>query len=64
MRDKRRISLVLNQIERLWESAPDLRYVQLMSVLGDMYLEDNGIQMDIFYLEDDKLLKWLIGKTI
>lgn len=59
MRNKRRIALVLDQIERLWESSPDLRYFQLMDVLGTMYLLENDTFPDLFYLEDDKFLQWL-----
>ena len=59
MRNKRRIDLVLDQIERLWESSPDLRYFQLMDVLGTMYLLENDTFPDVFYLEDDKFLQWL-----
>jgi len=63
MRDKRRIALILDQIERLWESAPDLRYFQLMNALSDMYTEENDASLDLYYLEDDNFLEWLTNKT-
>ena len=62
MRDKRRIALILDEIERLWKSAPDIRYFQLISNLERMYEDEYEMKTDLFYLEDDDFLKWL--KTI
>lgn len=50
MRDPKRIPIVLEALQRLWESAPDLRFGQVISVLVDR-IEHN--KRDPFNIEDD-----------
>jgi len=52
MRDKKRISLVLKELERLWIENPDLRLCQLIANCFD--------KTDLYYIEDDVFLKCLI----
>jgi hypothetical protein len=49
MRNPERIPIVLAEIKRVWETSPDLRLGQLVSVLSK--------DKDIFYIEDDELIK-------
>lgn len=56
MRDPKRIPEVLNVLKIFWEKHPDLRFFQLLSIISD---ETN---MDLFYLEDEELMKILIQK--
>ena len=58
MRDKKRIPLVLKEIERIWEEFPDVRFNQLLDTLDWKYKAENDVK-DLFYLEDDKYLDWL-----
>lgn len=58
MRDKKRISIVLKEIERIWEESPDVRFNQLMDTLAYNYKKEKGVT-DLFYLEDDIYLDWL-----
>lgn len=58
MRDKKRIPLVLKEIERIWEESPDVRFNQLVDTLDWKYKAENDVK-DLFYLEDDKYLDWL-----
>lgn len=48
MRDIKRITIILKEIEKIWKSMPDLRLSQLL------------LNCDIFYhLEDDELMERL-----
>lgn len=58
MRDKKRIPLVLKEIERIWEEFPDVRFNQLLDTLDWKYKAENDVK-DLFYLEDEKYLDWL-----
>ena len=65
-RDFRRIEKVLWQVRDYWRGNPDLRFFQLLEVLkqqilrhkasGNNLYEPDG---DLFYFEDDELLKTL-----
>ena len=58
MRDKRRIPVVMELLEEEWKKYPDLRFGQFVY---SFYMENfNGI--DMFYVEDDAVLKLLIEK--
>lgn len=50
MRDPNRISIVLNQIEKIWRKHPDLRFCQLV------YIITQTGEQDSFYLEDEDFL--------
>lgn len=51
MRDSKRISKILERLEKIWEKYPDLRLGQLITnVVRDPTL---------YYLEDDELLEFL-----
>jgi hypothetical protein len=50
MRNKKRISKILNLIEIIWETHPDLRLGQLLSNVTLRKLEDN-----LFFYEDHDL---------
>ena len=49
MRDPNRMQPLLQEVIRLWRTAPDLRFMQLMQWVVEME--------DSFYLEDDVLLQ-------
>lgn len=51
MRNPNRIKPFLEQVEKMWLQNPDLRFGQLVSIL------DSSIDMDIFYIEEDDLIK-------
>ena len=53
MRNIERIRPLLNSLEKVWKTQPDLRLGQLISVLASQN------KIDIFYLEDEKLLEIL-----
>ena len=55
MREKSRITPFLFELQKLWESNPDLRFGQLIYLLVE-YMECN----DIFYPEDDLWLNAII----
>lgn len=51
MRDKKRIPIILNEIESIWSKYPDLRLGQLIcNVVKDPML---------YYIEDDMLIERL-----
>ena len=52
MRDPKRISQMMNLIQRGWETVPDWRFGQLIEKLS-RYI---GVD-DLFYIEDDKMMK-------
>ncbi len=52
MRDKNRISIVLQQVAEIWEQHPDLRFMQMIDILQSK----NG---DMFYVEDDQFVNLL-----
>jgi hypothetical protein len=54
VRDPRRIGTIILKLKQVWDLYPDLRLVQLLHAL----LQD-GPEDDLFYLEDDALLKAL-----
>ncbi len=56
MRDPKRIKKILAEIEKYWTKYPDLRLGQMMS---NFWSEFENTESDIFFLEDDKLLKVL-----
>ena len=51
MRDPKRISQMMNLIQRGWETVPDWRFGQLIENLR-RYI---GVD-DLFYIEDDKMV--------
>ncbi len=53
MRNVDRIPEVLNQLEKFWELFPDWRFMQLINNIQRAYGND------MFYVEDDKLIKLL-----
>jgi len=60
MRDEKRIKVILNKIEQIWNDHPDLRFHQLLINIGLMkddnefwHIEDNIV---IMHLNDKK--KW------
>lgn len=59
MRDKNRIPLVLEEIERIWSNYPDIRFMQLIDNLSWKYASDMSVDRDLFYLEDTNFLEWL-----
>lgn len=53
MRDTNRIQKFCNRLARAWENVPDWRFGQLMfNALSE-------IGKDPFYVEDDKMIKYL-----
>ncbi len=56
MRDKNRIPEILNELERIWKSNPDLRLGQLI-VVGAKPKEPCP---EVFYIEDENLLDGLL----
>ena len=52
MRDPKRISQMMNLIQRSWETVPDWRFGQLIENLS-RYI---GVD-DLFYIEDDKMME-------
>lgn len=51
MRDPKRIEEVLQQVRTYWCQNPDLRLGQILTILSR--------NTDVFYLEDDELIKRL-----
>lgn len=47
MRDKKRISRILNKLKRVWMACPELRLGQLIINWGE------GYKIDTYYLEDN-----------
>ena len=54
MRDPNRIAHLLVLLGRLWKRNPDLRFAQIIEILKSKLCID-----DIFYVEDDDLIKLL-----
>ena len=52
MRDPKRIPKILKEIEKHWKKYPDLR-------LGQLFVDAMRISDDLFYIEDEKLVKRL-----
>lgn len=52
MRDIKRIPKILKQIEKIWKRNPDLR-------LGQLFM--NCFDCDIYHIEDDMLIEYLIA---
>ena len=50
MRDPKRISQMMNLIQRGWETVPDWRFGQLIENLSRYISVD-----DLFYIEDNKM---------
>ncbi len=53
MRDPKRIKPILNQLEQIWTSLPDLRLTQLIINL------QTKLGKDLYYMEDEELMKKL-----
>lgn len=51
MRDPKRIPEVLEELRKLWEKYPDLRFGQLLVNLP--------FKSDPFFMEDDEMIKFL-----
>jgi uncharacterized protein YihD (DUF1040 family) len=64
MRDPKRISEILSLIRNVWESYPDLRLGQLIINSGPSNLDTINSFEDIFYLEDEILVKRLKAKYL
>ena len=54
MRDPNRIAHLLVLLGRLWKRNPDLRFAQIIEILKSKLGTD-----DMFYIEDDDLIKLL-----
>lgn len=55
MRDPKRIDEFCEELKKMWHQVPDWRFGQLISnALGEVYTKENR---DIFFIEDDKMLK-------
>ncbi len=55
MRDPNRIPLVLDAIRQVWERHPDMRLGQLLTAAWTFDRNDFSA-VDLFYVEDDKLI--------
>jgi hypothetical protein len=55
MRDVLRISEFLVRFQELWTTIPDLRFMQIVTVIQIQAKEKFGIE-DLYYVEDDKLM--------
>ena len=71
MRDPKRIPKVLKAIERYWELHPDLRLGQIVSnahstwgVRNDKGRLEGWDANDVFYFEDDDLLKTIYEELL
>jgi uncharacterized protein YihD (DUF1040 family) len=53
MREKERIKPILEDLEKIWSSQPDLRLNQLLSILAKTYADYKP--NDLFYFEDSDL---------
>jgi len=56
MRDSERIPEILSNLERIWKDNPDFRLGQLLMVA----IRPKNPCPDVFYKEDDEILKGLI----
>ena len=57
MRDANRIVPILEEINKLWHRYPDFRFYQLLIMVSE-YI-DEPKPYDLFFLEDDRLMKAL-----
>ena len=58
MRDPNRIKPLLKQIEDYWTQHPDLRLAQIISNANSSRQKGSDtVNHDVFYLEDDELLR-------
>lgn len=57
MRDKNRISKILNELDRIWKANPDFRLGQL--IVDATKPKDSC--PEVFYIEDEKLLEGLLN---
>ncbi len=51
-RDKARIKLITEELRKVWEAHPDLRFCQLMTIVNDEVKKECNKE-DTFYIEDD-----------
>ena len=58
MRDANRIPKVLAELHKIWAQFPDLRLGQLIDN-ATAIAADSGVNLDLFYVEDEKLLDLL-----
>jgi len=56
MRDPNRIDLIMEKLTKIWKLHPDWRLCQL---LYNVTISTGWKQKDLFYFEDDELLKKL-----
>lgn len=56
MRDILRISAFLFKFQELWRTVPDLRFMQVVTVIQIQAKEKFGIE-DLYYVEDDKFIE-------
>jgi len=56
-RDPKRIPRILKEIERIWNQYPDLRFYQLMDMLGTYAGYESG--SDKYYVEDTELEEFI-----
>lgn len=54
MRDSKRIRKFCNKLAELWETCPDLRFGQLVTIV---FNSGDVSKTDPFYIEDDEMLK-------
>ena len=59
MRNIKRIPVVVETLQEIWEKNPDLRFGQLVSNLYGKYFGD----IDIFFIEDDDFLTCLFKEN-
>ena len=52
MRDPKRITPLLTELEKQWKRFPDWRFGQLIENIKRFYSVD-----DLFYIEDDRMLE-------
>lgn len=57
MRDPKRIDEFCSALAEIWHIVPDWRFGQLMLNAFSMHERCTG--RDVFYLEDDKMIKFL-----
>ncbi|WPC42943.1 hypothetical protein [Clostridium sp. JS66] len=53
MRDIKRIDILLDLLREYWSKNPDLRLGQILNIVASV--ED----VDVFYLEDDKVIDFI-----
>jgi hypothetical protein len=69
MRDPKRIPELLGELERVWETLPDLRFHQLIEVLSHQYfiysksfVDEDSRRSFLFNLEDEDFINFLKTK--